>query len=68
MRKACKAQDPRALRGNFDDNGYTCPNSTSWRVKKQGDKKDKSFSWKNTDPKDVWQRVIQNVEELKETS
>ena len=47
---------------------YTCPNSTSWRVKKQGDKKDKSFSWKNTDPKDVWQRVIQYVEELKETS
>ena len=55
---------------NIDDvcTIYTCPNSNSWRVKKVGDKKDKSFSWKNTDPKDVWKRVIQYVDELKKAS
>lgn len=43
---------------------YTCPNSSSWRVQKRGDKKDKSFSWKKDKPKDVWGRVMEYVSKL----
>ena len=37
---------------------YTCPKSSSWRVKKTGDKKDPAFSWKKEEPKHVWAKVI----------
>lgn len=43
---------------------YTCPKSSSWRVKKTNDKKDKAFSWKKEDPKTVWARVVKHVETL----
>lgn len=44
---------------------YTCPNSSSWRVKKEGEKKDKSFSWKGKPAKEVWPRVVDYVRKLK---
>lgn len=43
---------------------YTCPKSSSWRVKKMGDKKDKAFSWKKGTPQDVWKRVMEYVKEI----
>lgn len=43
---------------------YTCPKSSSWRVKKTGDKKDKAFSWKKEAPKDVWKKVMAYVKEI----
>ena len=43
---------------------YTCPKSLNWRVKKVGDKKDKSFSWKKDKPSEVWERVVAFVSEL----
>ena len=43
---------------------YTCPKSSNWRVKKNGDKKDRAFSWKKDKPSEVWERVIAFVSEL----
>lgn len=43
---------------------YTCPNSSSWRVQKKGDKKDRAFSWKKEDIKSTWKRVIGYLEEF----
>lgn len=43
---------------------YTCPNSSSWRVQKKGDKKDRAFSWKKEDIKATWKRVIGYLEEV----
>lgn len=36
---------------------YICPKSSNFRVKKDGDKKDKAFSWKTSDPSKAWDRV-----------
>ena len=36
---------------------YVCPNSSSYRVKVNGEKKDKSFSWKMDGAKGAWNRV-----------
>lgn len=43
---------------------YTCPNSSSWRVKKYGDKKDRAFSWKKEEPKKVWGKVMEYMATL----
>lgn len=43
---------------------YTCPNSSSWRVKKNDEKKDKAFSWKANDPETTWARVVAHVKKL----
>ena len=39
---------------------YTCPNSSNWRLKKQGDKKDKAFSWKQ-DARAAWSRLVEHL-------
>lgn len=36
---------------------YTCPKSCNWRVKRNGEKKDKAFSWKQGE-KETWERLI----------
>ena len=41
---------------------YTSTKSTSWRVQKKGDKKDKAFSWKK-DPEEVWKQMVAYVHE-----
>ena len=43
---------------------YTCPNASSWRVKKTGDKKDRAFSWKKEEPKKVWGKVMDYMASL----
>ena len=43
---------------------YTCPKSFNWRVKKQGEKTDKAFSWRKEDPLKVWERVEKYLETL----
>ena len=40
---------------------YVCPNSFSYRVKVNGEKKDKSFSWKMDGAKGAWNRVKTHV-------
>eukprot|EP00435_Cladocopium_sp_Y103_P040451 s1685_g11.t1 len=43
---------------------YTCPKSFNWRVKNQGEKKDKAFSWRKEGPLKVWERVEKYLETL----
>ena len=40
---------------------FTCPNSCSWRVKKNSCKLDKAFSWKKENLKDVWKKVLNGL-------
>ena len=36
---------------------YVCPQSSNFRVKKDGEKKDKAFSWKSCEATKTWDRV-----------
>ena len=37
---------------------YVCPQSSNFRVKKDGEKKDKAFSWKSCEATKTWDRVV----------
>ena len=37
---------------------YTCPKSQNWRVKREGERKDKAFSWKGCATAAAWQKVV----------
>eukprot|EP00438_Fugacium_kawagutii_P009346 Skav225347 [mRNA] locus=scaffold250:3861:5297:+ [translate_table: standard] len=39
---------------------YTCPKSFNWRVKRDGEKKDKAFGWKSGE-KQAWERLVEFV-------
>ena len=40
---------------------YICPKSTNYRVKLDGEKKDKAFSWKRQDAKEAWVQVKEYI-------
>ena len=43
-------------------NIYTATRDSAWRVKKQGERVDKQFSWKVTAPEDIWAKVVRYVQ------
>lgn len=44
---------------------YICPKSTNYRVKLDGEKKDKAFSWKRQDAKEAWAQVKEYILNLR---
>ena len=40
---------------------YICPKSSNYRVKLDGEKKDKAFSWKRQDAKEAWVQVKEYI-------
>ena len=78
--KPVKTQDKKGaklVKGDFPGTGkqppvhtdkatiYICPNSSTYRVKLLGEKKDKAFSWKAQNPESAWKLVKDYVKSLK---
>ena len=40
---------------------YVCPKSFNFRAKRDGEKKDKAFSWKASEPTVAWANLLEHV-------